>query len=304
MNGKISNYMEVASIRRYEFTAGREKGIEVLDCDNGRIRFLLNISKACDMMQLYHEGQNVSFISKNGFSAKGAEVPFGKRFEGGMIYTCGIDSLGKREGFEMHGTLHNISAEIVEASCDDDGIAVEAVIRDTALFDRDILLRRRITSPIGASFVKVEDTLYNEGNCDIDYGLLYHVNIGYPMLDEGARIEADVISCEARTEWTQKHLDAMHQIIAPVPNMPELCFYPTLAKPEISLVNEKLGKRLTVSYSGDTLTDLVLWKSMGSGGYALGFEPSTSTLGEGFEYKVLRSKESVCFEVKISVDHR
>ena len=59
MDRRISNFEQVASVRRYVLCDGAQKGIEVIDCDNGNIRFLLNVSKACDVMQLYHEGQNV-----------------------------------------------------------------------------------------------------------------------------------------------------------------------------------------------------------------------------------------------------
>ena len=83
MDGRISNFMQAASIRRYEMTEGKERGLRVLDCDNGKLRFLLNESKALDVMQLYHKGQNISFISKNGFTAR--EIPFANRFEGGML---------------------------------------------------------------------------------------------------------------------------------------------------------------------------------------------------------------------------
>ena len=103
MDGRISNLAQVASIRRYTFTEGREKGLDVIDCDNGKIRFLLNVSKACDIMQIYHEGENVSFVSKNGFTAR--EIPFLNRFEGGMLYTCGLDSVGGRAGYDIHGSL-------------------------------------------------------------------------------------------------------------------------------------------------------------------------------------------------------
>ena len=53
MDERISNFEQIASVRRYELTDGRGKGLEILDCDNGRLRFLLNVSKACDMMQLF-----------------------------------------------------------------------------------------------------------------------------------------------------------------------------------------------------------------------------------------------------------
>ena len=102
MIGQVSNFDQIASLRRYTLSDGAGKGLDVIDCDNGKMRFLLNVSKALDVMQLYHEGQNMSFVSKNGFTAR--EIDFLRRFEGGMLYTCGLDSVGGREGYELHGT--------------------------------------------------------------------------------------------------------------------------------------------------------------------------------------------------------
>ena len=50
MDGRISDFSQVASLRRYTLTEGRASGLDVIDCDNGKIRFLLNVSKACDVM--------------------------------------------------------------------------------------------------------------------------------------------------------------------------------------------------------------------------------------------------------------
>lgn len=299
MDGKISNFQQVASVRRYTLSEGKEKDLEVLDCDNGKIRFLLNVSKACDMMQLYHEGQNVSFLSKNGFNKR--ETPFLNRFEGGMIYTCGLDSLGRREGHDLHGTLHNIPAKITSAACDEDGIAVEAIIHDTALFGKNLVMKRRIFSAIGSNSVSVEDTLVNAGYTDQEYCLLYHINIGYPMLDEGARIVADVKKCETRTAWAKQNEETRYEISAPVPGQDEMCYYLTLNQPEISLVNEKIGKKLTVSYSDDTLPYFLEWKSMASGDYALGFEPCTTELGAGLTFRTIKPDEKAAFAVHITV---
>ena len=191
MDGRISNFQQVASLRRYTVTDGAERGLEIIDCDNGTLRFLINVTKACDMMQLYHKGQNMSFISKNGFMKR--ELPFVNRFEGGMLYTCGLDSVGEREGFEEHGSLHNTPAQILRAECGEEGIVIEAVLRDTAVFGKNLVLRRKITSAIGSDRVKVEDRLTNENYFEEKYCLLYHVNIGYPMMDEGAKIVGDVI---------------------------------------------------------------------------------------------------------------
>lgn len=300
MNGKISNFQQIASLRRYTLEGGKEKGIDVIDCDNGKLRFLLNVSKACDVMQLYHEGQNTSFISKNGFTLR--EPPFGNRFEGGMLYTCGLDNVGgMRDGNPVHGSLHNIPAEIVRAECNDEGIVVEAIIRDTALFGKNLVLRRRIYSAIGSESLRLEDTLVNEGYRTENYCMLYHVNFGYPLLDEGARIVADVAKCDPRTDWARENEATVCEITEPLPEQKETCYFLTFNKPQISLVNDKLGKSVTLSYSGDTLPHFVEWKSMACGTYALGFEPTTTELDDRFAYKTLESGESVRFWIELDL---
>jgi hypothetical protein len=300
MNGKISNFQQIGSLRRYTLEGGKEKGIDVIDCDNGKLRFLLNVSKACDVMQLYHEGQNTSFISKNGFTLR--EPPFGNRFEGGMLYTCGLDNVGgMRDGNPVHGSLHNIPAEIVRAECNDEGIVVEAIIRDTALFGKNLVLRRRIYSAIGSDSLRLEDTLVNEGYRTENYCVLYHVNFGYPLLDEGARIVADVAKCDPRTDWARENVATVCEITEPLPEQKETCYFLTFNQPRISLINDKLGKSVTLSYSGDTLPHFVEWKSMACGTYALGFEPTTTELDDRFAYKTLDAGESVRFWIELDL---
>lgn len=300
MDGRISNFQQVASLRRYTLTDGRGKGLEVIDCDNGKLRFLLNVSKALDVMQLYHEGQNTSFLSKNAFTAR--EIGFLNRFEGGMLYTCGLDSVGGREGFELHGTLHNTSAEVVRAECDENGIVVEAIVRNTALFGKNLVLKRKVSSAIGAATVTVEDTIVNDGFAEENYCLLYHINVGYPMLDEGAKIVADVRKCDPRTPWAEQNEGTRYEMSAPKPCQEETCYFLTLDKPRISLVNEKIGKKFTVSYSGDTLPHFVEWKSMACGDYALGLEPCTTELDDRFAYKTVGAGEQVRFKVSLTVE--
>ena len=299
MDGRISNLGQVASIRRYTLTEGVGKGLDIIDCDNGKIRFLLNVSKACDIMQLYHGGQNMSFVSKNGFTKR--EIHFLNRFEGGMLYTCGLDSVGGRDGYELHGTLHNIPAEIVIAKCDESGILVEAVIRDTALFGENLVMKRRIYSDIGGESITLEDTLVNEGYKDEEYCLLYHINVGYPMLDDGAKIVVDVEGYTPRTAWAKQNEATMYEMSGAIANQEETCYFLKMQKPEVALINEKIGKKFTISYSGDTLPCFVEWKSMASGDYALGLEPCTTELDDKFNYKLLKVGEKISFSVKLSI---
>lgn len=299
MNGKISDFSQCASLRRYTLSEGRGKGLDVIDCDNGKLRFLINVSKACDIMQLYHAGENISFVSKNGFTK--SECDFLRRFEGGMLYTCGLDSVGGRKGYELHGNFHNLPAEIIRAECNRREIVVESVVRDTSLFGKNLALYRRISTEPDSLFVKVEDTLVNEGYSDEQYCLLYHVNLGYPMLDSGAKIVAKVNSVSPRNEWSEKNQEDMYEIGEPKIRRDECCYFLNLDSPEISLINETIGKRFTLTYSKDTLPHFVEWKSEACGDYALGLEPATTALDENFEYKTIRAGERVSFSLNMEV---
>lgn len=297
MDGRISNFMQAASIRRYEMTEGKERGLRVLDCDNGKLRFLLNESKALDVMQLYHEGQNVSFLSKNAFTSR--EIPFLGRFEGGMVYTCGLDGVGGREGFELHGTLHNTPARVILAECGEQGIRIEAEIEDTALFGKNLLLRRRVFSAIGSETLEISDTLENRGTREEEYCLLYHVNVGYPMLDKGAKLTDDAAEVLPRTPWAADHIASRTQMTAPVENQEEMCYFLKLKTPRVSLKNAALGKAFTLEWSKDTLPHFVEWKSMASGDYALGLEPCTTQLDGSFAYS--RLEQGGKREMKLSI---
>lgn len=299
MDGRISNLQQVASIRRYTLTEGCGKDLDVLDCDNGKIRFLLNVSKACDIMQLYHEGQNMSFVSKNGFMKR--EIPFLNRFEGGMLYTCGLDSVGGREGYELHGTFHNTPAEIIRAECNENGIVVEAIIRNTALFGKNLVMKRKIFTAVLGDSVTLEDTLINEGYRDEEYCLLYHVNVGYPMLDEGAKIVADVKSYTPRTAWAKENEGTMYEMNTAKACAEETCYFLRMRKPCVQLVNPKIGKTFGLTYSADTLPYFVEWKSMASGDYALGLEPATTELDDRFAYKTIHAQEKKTFRLQICV---
>ncbi len=300
MDERINNLDQIAYVRRYVLTDGTAAGLKVIEVYNGVIRFLLNESKALDIMQFFHKGTNISYLSKNPFTKR--ETTFLKRFEGGMLYTCGIDVIGGQEGYEDHGSVHNIPALITGCECTEKDITVEATIRDTELFGKNLVLKRKVVTAVGSEQVTVSDTLINEGYRDEDYSILYHVNPGYPMLDIGAEIEADVEKITPRTDWADMWKGEAFKITAPQPNREETCYLLKLKKPCISLKNAKLGKRFTLEYSGKNLPYFVEWKSMASGDYALGLEPSTTALDDNFKFSKIEKQSEINFEIKLRVE--
>ncbi len=300
-NPKINHVRQVCSLTRYTVTDGEGKGLTFIDCHNGKLRFLINESRALDITQLYFEGENVSFLSKNGVTNK--NVPFANRFEGGMLYTCGLDCVGEMEGRETHGTLHLTPAVVTRLECDENGILVEGFMRNSALFGKHLLLKRTIQSAAGNNSIEIEDTLINEGTKEEEYALLYHVNLGYPFLDEGGKIEVDAKSVTPRTPWAKENLAGWATISAPEDNHEETCYFLDMNEGCVAYTNPQKDKRFTLTYSRDTLDEFIVWKSMASGDYALGLEPTTTQLDDGFRFLTMQAGEQKCFNLKLSMEN-
>lgn len=298
-NGRINNAAQVFGIKRYTLNGGAEDGLRVIECTNGALRFLLNESKALDIMQIFYKGENISFVSKNGFTKR--ELPFLNRFEGGALYTCGLDAVGGVEGKEIHGSLHNIPANVLRAECGDKGITVEAEMRHSALFNQNLVLRRKIFSAYEGGTIELTDVLTNEGTKAEEYCLLYHSNLGYPLLVEGGKIIAETASVTPRDDVAKKKLVAWDTVEAPKANEPEACYYLSPADRTVYYFNPKSGRKFTLKY-GESLDKFILWKSNASGDYALGLEPSTTELDQNFAYKKIATGESKTFCVSYAIE--
>lgn len=300
-NPKMNHVRQICSLTRYTAVDGEEKGLTFLDCHNGKLRFLINESRALDITQLYFEGENISFLSKNGVTNK--NVPFANRFEGGMLYTCGLDCVGEMEGRETHGTLHLMPAIVTRAECDENGILIEGFLRNSALFGKHLVVKRKIHSAAGSNCVEVEDTLINEGTKAEEYALLYHVNLGYPFLDEGGKIEVNARSVTPRTPWAKENLADWETVSVPEDNREETCYFLEMSEGCAAYTNPTLGKRFTLTYSRQTLGEFIVWKSMASGDYALGLEPTTTQLDGGFRFLTLGAGEEKHFSLKLSMEN-
>ena len=298
-NGRISNAAQVLGIKRYTLNGGAENGLRVIECTNGALRFLINESKALDIMQIFYKGENISFVSKNGFTQR--ETPFLNRFEGGALYTCGLDAVGDVEGKEPHGGFHNIPANVLRAECGDKGITVEAETRYSEIGGQNLVMRRTIFSAYNSGTIEITDVLTNEGTKAEDYCLLYHSNIGYPLLVEGGKVIADTETVIPRDDAAKKKISVWDTMEAPKDNEIETCYYLQPADRTVYYFNPKSGRKFTLKY-GENLDKFLLWKSNASGDYAMGLEPCTTELDGGFKYSKITAGESKTFNLSYTIE--
>lgn len=315
--GYIGNPSQLVSVRRVCLAEGKAKGTGIIEVRTaGGLELDILPDTGLDIGQCRYQGINMSWMSKNGYDSPAVisahETEFLHTFPGGLLYTCGLRSAGppNRDGDEwhpLHGRYHGIAAEQVCAELDGEEIIVSGTVRETALFGCLLQLERRITIPAYGSSVTVMDTVTNLSPRDEEYMQIYHCNFGYPLLSEKAELvlpeERETIP---RTPFAKTGLDRQCSFDKPVPGEEERVFFQKMKKDfRAELKNEELGIYMTISWSGDTLPILSQWRSMASGDYVLGLEPTNCyIMGRHDEREhgtlpVLKAFESIRNTVKI-----
>lgn len=297
MNGKVNHAAQLCSAKRVRFEGGRADGECAILVDNGVLSFTVLESRAMDLFDFRYRGENLAFLSKNGLC--GFEGGFDSVFPGGMLYTCGLDTVGGR-ALPVHGKLHNIPAEVERVFCDGERVILEGRVRQSELFGEHLVLRRTIRTEYGSGRVTIENKVVNEGAKEAEYCLLFHMNLGYPFLDEGTFIEAPVCSTQPRTAWAEKNRERCLVMGAPTEGE-EQVFFHTVREGDIRVVNPQKGLAVHFAYDGSMLPHFIEWKSMVAGTYALGIEPSTTTLDSDFCKRKIDAGERHRYVLSISV---
>ena len=263
---------------------------------NGALEVLFNKDNALDITWVKYKGVNVSFLSKNGLNDGARD--FVGNFEGGFLYTCGMDNVSSCvDGKPVHGSLHYKKCERAYAYEQDGVLYVCGEVRETALFGKNLLMKRCFA--VTEHSITIEDTLENQGHLETDYVLLYHVNYGYPFLDEGLQMEIPAVKSEPLTEVAAKNKNDMFRITAPIDGGDEHVYYHTLSEGKVRLTNPEKGVAVEMLYDIEDFPVTLEWKSMISGDYALGIEPSLTRF-DRFAMRTLQPNEQKNYQIKIN----
>ncbi len=262
---------------------------------NCALELLFNKDNALDIVWANYKGVNLSFLSKNGLNDGTGD--FTQNFEGGFLYTCGMDNVSSCvDGKPIHGSLHYKKCEFAYAYEKDGVVYVCGEIRETALFGKNLAIKR--CYEITENSLTINDTLVNKGYVDTDYVLLYHINYGYPFLDECLRIEMPNEKSEPLTEVAEANKGDMFRITAPIDGGDEYVYYHILKEGRVRLENTEKQIAVEMFYDVKDFPVTLEWKSMISGDYALGIEPSLTRF-DTFKMQSLKAKESKTYQIKI-----
>ncbi len=291
---QVGHISQIAGIKSYTLNDGMSQGLDAFDVKTGSgLIFTVLKDRALDIAWMEYRGYPIGFINKDGITHpmyyRHQDCQGFLPFTSGVLTTCGLTYVGspdKKQSFDvgLQDTISNIAAPAYEVSYshiwDEDELIlnIEGKIQDSVLFHENLTMYRNITTKVGENKLYITDEIKNEGYDTVPLMLLYHMNIGFPIVSPDSKLIAPILWTNPRNEEAQKGIERMERFEEPTPNYNEQVFFHKIAadgegNTYVGIINERLNIGFYIYYNVDELPCLTQWKMMDEQDYVVGIEP-------------------------------
>jgi hypothetical protein len=295
------------SIRKYTLHGGKQEGVDVIEVDNGKLSFTVVPTRGMGILKAKLGDVRLGWDSPVKEVVHPQYVNLQER--GGLgwldgfnewMVRCGIEFMGhpgkdkfiNNAGDEaemdltLHGKIANIPASEVEVSIDREPphrIRIRGIVHERMFYGPKFELWTEYSTIPGSHSLRMDDKITNRGGFDQEFEILYHVNFGPPLLEEGAQFVGAVKEVFPFNAHAAKHINKYNVYEAPVLGFIEqvYCMHPYAddnKMTQIMIQNKAASRALSMTFSIDQLPIVNLWKNTSSleEGYVTGLEPGTS----------------------------
>lgn len=305
---RAGSLTQFGGVRLVTCDDGVERGIRLLEFRTGSgLCFSVMVDRAMDIAEVSHSGRAIGWHSPTGFRHPGLHEPEGEgglgwvRSFSGFLATGGLDHILGPEEVEaaeygyprratvrhgLHGRISTIPARLTGYGERWEGdrcvLWAEGVVTQAAVFGEVLEMRRRIEADLGGNEIRLTDRVVNAGFSRTPHMMLYHVNIGYPVVDEGARYLApiDKVVWASHAPDLETQGTGYRRCPAPIDGFEEQVWeHEMVADADglvpVALVNDRIGLGLLVETRKDQLPCALQWQNFRTGHYVMGIEPVT-----------------------------
>jgi hypothetical protein len=301
--GRVEQLLGAELVERSD---GSERGVRCVRLRSGAIELEVVVDRALDLAQATIGGVPVAWISPTGLTAPGLAVPAGwepfRSFFGGLLTTCGLEhTLGPvtddathfrypgrpTHDFPLHGRLSATPGRLLGYGIDWERACVfcRGDVRQAHVFGESLTLEREIRIGLGGTTIELDDVVRNDGFAPTPHMLLYHVNIGWPVLGEHAEVVAGVGKPRVATaeaagaDWRAvdpPRFPSEEQVWehTPCPDAAGLG--------RAAVLNSDIGDGrplgVELAWSHETLPRLFQWRVMSDQNYVVGLEPGNAPI--------------------------
>ncbi|MFN3650436.1 MAG: aldose 1-epimerase family protein [Armatimonadota bacterium] len=298
---RTGDLLQVAGVRQVELADGKERGVRAAEVRTGSgLAFTVLLDRGLDISHCEWAGRPMNWRSLTEDAHPSRFEPEGlgwlRSFYGGLLMTCGLNwagapchdpqagpaRLGPRD-LGLHGYISHTPAKNVWADAewegDDYRIWVRGKCQEGLVFGENLILHREISTTLGSNCLRVRDRVENAGYDRAEHMLLYHINIGFPAVDEGSELLAPSRRITPRDAAAEEGRERACELDPPIPGYHEKAYFHELgAAPDGStgtaIVNRALGFGVYVRFNRNELPQYTQWKMMGQRNYVVGMEPA------------------------------
>lgn len=328
---RVGRLEQVAGVQLAEAGDGAERGVRLLRFATGTgFEFEVLVDRGFDIGRAWLAGRPLAWWSPVGLISPwlhdASGIEWFRGFPGGLVSTCGLDHtlLGgpddatvfnyphrQTETYGLHGRYTGLPARLAgygeSWNGDECTLWAEGDVVQAAVFGEQLRLHRRVETDLGGTSLRITDTVTNTGATPCPHMLLYHCNVGFPVVDAGAEL---LYPAGPGTCVSDAASEDYRSLVAPVPDFVEECYEHDMnAGPDgyvsAAVVNRAAGLGVFQRYRRAALPYHITWRQLGTGTYVVAMEPSTNRDAGRFdarargELQVLEPGESRGYELEI-----
>ncbi len=284
MNPYIGHDTQLYGVEEHRIVGGKGDNMRLYEIHNGRgLDLTISLDRNGDITRLRYKGMNMSYLSSCGYVAPAYYDSISSNwlnsFTAGFLTTCGLQSVGtpcvdQGEELPLHGSIANQPAAHSYWNQEGDELVIYTTTLDETIFGRKLRLGRRIGVSTKSNTFTIEDTITNTGDKVEPVEILYHMNMGYPLLDEDSVITIPSAQVIPRDDHAAEDIANWMHMEKPQAGYQERCYYHKFDSRQAmaSIHQPKLDTTLTISFDSQELDGFVEWKMMGVRDYVLGLE--------------------------------
>lgn len=183
---------------------GRQEGVQVIEVDNGAIRFTIVPTRGFEVWKAnagalrlgwdspVHDIIHPSYIRLTDNGGQGWVAGFGGLMVRGGLASFGSPVQDGDQQLTLHGHVDYIPASYVSVRFEAGRLVFRGVVDDFQTFGAQLRLISEISTPIGKPEIQFDDEVTNMSDAPQEMELLYHTNFGTPLLGAGAEFVAPV----------------------------------------------------------------------------------------------------------------
>ncbi len=270
-------------------------GMRIVEAYNSSgLTFTVMLDRGLDIWTAHYKGIPLTWISQGSPHLPDFGLNFLQQFNGGLLTTCGLTHMGPPERDDQSGEVRDLHGRFSRLRADNVQILpiwmkdkvndkeyytleLSGFVSEGGLFKEQLRLERTYFMTLGRPEFDIFDKVTNVGDVPAPLMLLYHFNVGFPLVSKGARFYSAHEAVYPREDIARAGLTSWMEYDEATPAYAEQVFFHHVktassgSTTEAALLHDDFG--LSISWDTHNLPYLTQWKNTRQGVYVSGIEP-------------------------------